>query len=45
MKYTLTRVDLDGDNDRYPLQKQEIVSDPLSRMPRRAFLWASSTPR
>lgn len=31
MKYTLTRVDLDGENDRYPLQKQEIVDDPFSQ--------------
>lgn len=31
MKYTLTRVDLDGENDRYPLQKQEIVEDPFSQ--------------
>ncbi len=30
MDYTLTRIDPNGgENDRYPLQKQEIVSDPL----------------
>ncbi|OSN02119.1 MULTISPECIES: NuoB/complex I 20 kDa subunit family protein [Lonsdalea] len=31
MDYTLTRIDPDGENDRYPLQKQEIVSDPLEQ--------------
>ena len=25
MDYTLTRIDPNGENDRYPLQKQEIV--------------------
>jgi hypothetical protein len=25
MDYTLTRIDPDGENDRYPLQKQEVV--------------------
>lgn len=29
MDYTLTRIDPNGENDRYPLQSQEIVSDPL----------------
>lgn len=28
MDYTLTRIDPNGENDRYPLQKQEIVTDP-----------------
>lgn len=28
MDYTLTRIDPNGENDRYPLQKQEIVADP-----------------
>ncbi|SUB15771.1 NADH-quinone oxidoreductase subunit B [Pantoea agglomerans] len=32
MDYTLTRIDPNGgENDRYPLQKQEIVSDPLEQ--------------
>ena len=31
MDYTLTRIDPDGENDRYPLQKQEIVTDPLEQ--------------
>ncbi|MDU2998117.1 MAG: NADH-quinone oxidoreductase subunit B, partial [Klebsiella pneumoniae] len=26
MDYTLTRIDPNGENDRYPLQKQEIVT-------------------
>ena len=29
MDYTLTRIDPNGENDRYPLQSREIVSDPL----------------
>ncbi len=31
MDYTLTRIDPNGENDRYPLQKQEIVTDPLEQ--------------
>lgn len=31
MDYTLTRIDPNGENDRYPLQKQEIVTDPGAR--------------
>ncbi|CAK8741911.1 NAD(P)H-quinone oxidoreductase subunit K, chloroplastic [Sodalis praecaptivus] len=31
MDYTLTRAEPDGDNERYPLQKQEIVADPLEQ--------------
>lgn len=31
MDYTLTRIDPNGENDRYPLQKQEIVADPLEQ--------------
>ncbi|SQK75656.1 NADH-quinone oxidoreductase subunit B [Tatumella ptyseos] len=33
MDYTLTRIDPEnnGENDRYPLQKQEIVTDPLEQ--------------
>lgn len=31
MDYTLTRAKPDGDNERYPLQKQEIVADPLEQ--------------
>ena len=31
MDYTLTRIDPNGENDRYPLQKQEVVSDPLEQ--------------
>lgn len=31
MDYTLTRIDPNGENDRYPLQKQEIVTDPLEK--------------
>lgn len=29
MKYTLTRIDPDAPNERYPLQKKETVADPL----------------
>ena len=29
MDYTLTRIDPNGENDRYPLQKQELVTDHL----------------
>lgn len=29
MKYTLTRVDPDAPNERYPIQQREIVEDPL----------------
>ncbi|QCE34370.1 NADH-quinone oxidoreductase subunit B [Acetobacteraceae bacterium] len=29
MDYTLTRAELDGPNDRYPLQDQQIVKDPI----------------
>lgn len=35
MKYTLTRVDLD--KDRYPLQRQEVVDDPLAQDPTRGI--------
>ncbi len=31
MDYTLTRIDPNGENDRYPLQTQEIVTDPLEQ--------------
>lgn len=31
MDYTLTRIDPNGENDRYPLQKQEIVTDPTEQ--------------
>ncbi len=31
MDYTLTRIDPNGENDRYPLQKQEVVADPLDQ--------------
>lgn len=32
MNYTLTRIDPNGENDRYPLQTQETVSgDPLEQ--------------
>src|SRR5476651_2176696 len=36
MDYTLTRIDPDGENDRYPLQKQEIVGDPLQEQVKRS---------
>ena len=42
MDYTLTRIDPDGENDRYPLQKQEIVSDPLEQHVHRSVTWANS---
>jgi NADH-quinone oxidoreductase subunit B len=29
MDYTLTRIDPNGENDRYPIQQREIVKDPL----------------
>lgn len=31
MDYTLTRIDLNGENDRYPLQTQQVVGDPLEQ--------------
>jgi len=36
MEYTLTRVDPDGENDRYPLQNQEVVGDPLQEQVKRS---------
>lgn len=42
MDYTLTRIDPNGENDRYPLQKQEIVTDPWSKKSTKACTWASS---
>lgn len=42
MDYTLTRIDPNGENDRYPLQKQEIVTDPLEQEVNKTCLWASS---
>lgn len=39
MKYTLTRADIDGDNERYPLQKQETVEQTGEQeMPRGIFM-------
>lgn len=39
MDYTLTRVQSDGDTDCYPLQKKEIVADPLEQhLQRSVFL-------
>ncbi|UVK77663.1 MAG: NADH:quinone oxidoreductase subunit B [Sodalis sp. Fse] len=37
MDYTLTHAKPDGNNDRYPLQKQEIVADPLEQNIHRRF--------
>ncbi|VDZ72432.1 NADH dehydrogenase I subunit B [Atlantibacter hermannii] len=42
MDYTLTRIDPDGENDRYPLQKQEIVTDPWSSTFIVVCIWANS---
>ncbi len=41
MDYTLTRIDPNGENDRYPLQKQEIVTDPRSRKLTKTCSWAN----
>ncbi len=45
MDYTLTRIDPNGENDRYPLQKQEIVTDPWSRKSIKACIWGNSSTR
>lgn len=42
MDYTLTRIDPNGENDRYPLQKQEIVTDPLEQEINRSVIWVNS---
>jgi hypothetical protein len=42
MDYTLTRIDPNGENDRYPLQKQEIVTDPLEQEVNKTCSWANS---
>ncbi len=42
MDYTLTRIDPNGENDRYPLQKQEIVTTLWSKKLTKTGLWASS---
>ncbi|WP_216782293.1 NuoB/complex I 20 kDa subunit family protein [Candidatus Profftia tarda] len=31
MDYTLTRIEIEGNNKRYPVQKKEMVSDPLEQ--------------
>lgn len=41
MDYTLTRIDPNGENDRYPA-KAEIVTDPLEQEVNKTCLWASS---
>lgn len=41
MDYTLTRIDPNGENDRYPLQKQEIVTDPLEQEVNKTCSWAN----
>ncbi|AFP84982.1 NuoB/complex I 20 kDa subunit family protein [secondary endosymbiont of Ctenarytaina eucalypti] len=37
MNYTLTRADSGGENNQYPLQKQDIVMDPLDQHAHRSF--------
>lgn len=41
MDYTLTRIDPNGENDRYPLQKQEIVTDPWNKKLTKTCSWAN----
>ncbi|MEL0637112.1 MULTISPECIES: NuoB/complex I 20 kDa subunit family protein [Marinomonas] len=36
MDYTLTRINLDGEDDRYPLETTEVVSDPLEEQVHRS---------
>lgn len=45
MDYTLTRIDPNSENDRYPLQKQEIVTDPLEQEVNKACIWGNSNMR
>lgn len=45
MDYTLTRIDPNGENDRYPLQKQEIVADPWNNRSTARFTWVNPSMR
>ena len=40
MDYTLTRIDPNGENDRYPCKSRRIVTDPLEQEVNKTCLWA-----